>query len=153
VVHRARSRIRLVLIFLALAVELGVGASAAAAAPRLFLTDLQSGPSAGGEGNLGAFVTIWGEGFGAARGDSTVTVGGREVARYVTWGEDNAVARGLDMIVVHLGPAVASGDIVVTAAGEASNPLPFTVRPGSLFFVSRPAATTTTEASRNPGGR
>ena len=40
------------------------------------------------------------------------------------------------MIVVQLGPDNASGDLVVTVGGVASNPLPFEVRPGGVFFVS-----------------
>ena len=104
-------------------------------APRLFFTDLESGPNTGGQDNLGAFITLWGEGFGASRGSSTVTVGGQEVARYVAWGQDNAMARKMDMIVVQPGPNVISGNIVVTVNGHASNPLPFTVRSGQIYFV------------------
>lgn len=104
--------------------------------PRLFFSDLESGPNSGGEGGQGAFVTLYGEGFGGTRIDSTVTVGGEEVARYVEWGENNALARGLDQIVVQLGPESASGDILVTVGAEASNPLPFTVRGGHIYFVS-----------------
>lgn len=115
--------------------------------PRLFFTDLQSGPNTGGQDNLGCFITIWGEGFGASRGNSTVTIGGREVAKYVIWGEDNA-ARKMDMMVVQLGPNVASGGIVVTVNSRASNPLPFTVRSGNIYFVIPDAATA---SDSNPG--
>ena len=111
-----------------------------AGAPALFFTDLTSGPNSGGEGDLGAFVTLYGENFGAARGSSTVTIGGHEVARYVSWGADNALARKLDIIVVQLGANVTSGDIVVTVGGCASNARPFTVRAGDIFFVERGAA-------------
>ena len=104
--------------------------------PRLFFTDLESGPVTGGEGDLGVFIAIYGEGFGSARGSSTVTIGGTEVARYVDWGADNAPARGLDMIVVQAGGSVSSGDIVVTVGGLPGNGLPFTVRDGSVFFVA-----------------
>ena len=107
-----------------------------AGAPRLFFSDLESGPNSGGEGDQGAFVTLYGEGFGMARGDSTVTVGGGQVARYVEWGENNAPARGLDMIVVQLGAAAETGELEVTVGGQASNGLPFTVRPGNIYFVS-----------------
>jgi len=105
-------------------------------APRLFFTDLESGPASGGEGGLGVFVTLYGEGFGPQRGDSTVTLGQQEVAAYLQWGENNGPARGLDMIVVQLGPDNPSGDLVVTVGGVPSNPLPFEVRPGRVFFVS-----------------
>jgi hypothetical protein len=129
----------------------GVGTSAASAAsnsvipntivggkipaPALFFTDITNGPITGGQGDLGAFITIYGERFGAQRGSSTVTIGGTEVASYVIWGQDNGIARSLDMIVVQPGPNVTSGNIVVTVNGQASNALPFTVRSGNIYFV------------------
>jgi len=112
------------------------GASLDSPGPRLFFTDLESGPNRGGQDDLGCYVTLWGEGFGASRGESKVTMGGREVARYVEWGQDNAWARKLDMIVVQPGSNVVSGDIEVVVNGKRSNPLPFTVRPGRIYFVS-----------------
>lgn len=108
--------------------------AAAAAQPRLLFTDLESGPDSGGDLNLGVFVTLYGEGFGATQGNSTVTFGGVQVARYVSW-QQNAAARGLDRIVVQPGPAAVSGNIVVNVGGQASNGLPFTVRAGSIYFV------------------
>ncbi|MFN7975197.1 MAG: choice-of-anchor Q domain-containing protein [Acidobacteriota bacterium] len=108
----------------------------AASQPRLLFTDIESGPNVGGEGNLGAFISIHGEGFGATQGASTVTIGGQPVARVVSWGQDNA-ARSLDLVVVQPGPGVVSGSIVVTVGGQASNGLPFTVRPGSVYFVDQ----------------
>jgi hypothetical protein len=109
---------------------------AAGPGPRLFFTDIESGPNTGGQDNLGCFITLWGEGFGATRGESKVFLGGAEVARYVQWGEDNGGARGLDMIVVQPGPGAASGDFEVRVNGQPSNPLPFTVRPGRIYFVA-----------------
>lgn len=109
-------------------------------APRLFFTDIESAPGTGGQDGLGAFITIWGEGFGATRGASSVTIGGVEVGRYVAWGEDNGIARGLDMIVVQPGPLAVSGSLVVTVDGQASNPLPFTLRGGQIYFVAPAAA-------------
>jgi hypothetical protein len=108
--------------------------------PRVFFTDLQSGPSTGGEDGLGAFVTIFGEGFGAKRGNGKVTIGGAEVARYVAWGENNAIARGMDRIVVQLGPDNATGDLLVQVDGADSNAVPFEVRPASIYFVVQGAA-------------
>ncbi len=130
----------LALVARAQGVKLGLHRSrpsqAGEAPPRLFFTDLESGPNSGGEGGRGVFITLWGEGFGVSRGSSTVTIGGHEVARYVIWGQDNALARDMDMIVVQPGPNVSSGDIVVTVNGRSSNPLPFTIRPGEIFFVA-----------------
>jgi hypothetical protein len=109
------------------------------APPRLFFTDLESGPNSGGQDDQGVFITILGEGFGAARGDSTVTLGGQEVARYVVWGANNAVARDMDRIVVQPGPDTTTGNLLVTVGGQPSNPLPFTVRNGQIYFVIQDA--------------
>ncbi|MBI5476099.1 MAG: T9SS type A sorting domain-containing protein [Ignavibacteriales bacterium] len=116
--------------------------------PRLLFTDLESGPNTGGKDNLGAFITLYGEGFGAQRGNSKVTIGGVEVAKYMSWGQDNAFARTLDMIVVQPGPNVQSGNIVVTVNGQSSNTLPFTVRSGNIYFVVQDASNA---SDSNPG--
>jgi hypothetical protein len=96
---------------------------------RLFFTDLVSGPNSGGEGGNGAYVTLYGLGFGAAQGTSSVTIGGGAAAGYPIWSDGR--------ITVQLGAAAASGDIVVHVAGNGdSNGLPFTVRAGNIFFAS-----------------
>lgn len=102
--------------------------TAAAQAPRLFYTDLDSGPNTGGERNQGSYVTIYGKGFGEQRGSGTVTVGGGAVANYVSWSDTK--------VVIQLGAFAASGEIRMQTTGQ-SNGLPFTVRPGNIFFVSR----------------
>ncbi|MCG7853737.1 MAG: hypothetical protein MIO92_14555, partial [Methanosarcinaceae archaeon] len=119
----------LIVIFIPLQIRAQTGA------PVIFFSDLTSGPNAGGQENLGAFITLYGEGFGSAKGNSTVTIAGHEVSKYVIWGEDNAPARDLDMIVVQPGPNVTPGNIIVTVNGSASNPLPFIVRSGAIYFV------------------
>jgi hypothetical protein len=116
--------------------------------PVLFFSDITSGMNTGGQENLGAFITLYGEGFGATRGNSTVTIGGIEVAKYVIWGQDNGAARSLDMIVVQPGPNITSGNIIVTVNGQASNPLQFIVRIGLIYFVI-PDASNANDA--NPG--
>lgn len=133
-----RSALRFLILFIILTVNtsaLHAIQTASSGSSRLFFTDLESGPNTGGQDNLGAFITLYGEGFGSERGTSTVTIGDQEVTAYVIWGEDNA-PRDLDTIVVQLGPNTTSGDIVVTVDDTASNPLPFVVRPGSIYFVS-----------------
>ena len=120
----------------------------AQADPVLFFTDITSGPKTGGQDNLGAFISIYGEGFGALRGSSTVRIGGTEVAKYVIWGENNGVARNLDMIVIQPGAGVSTGNIVVTVDGKPSNPLPFTVRAGNIYFVIEDAPNA---SDTNPG--
>jgi hypothetical protein len=93
----------------------------ASAAPRIFYTDLDSGPK-------GAIVTIVGKRFGPSAGPSSyVTVGAGRVAGYPCWSETK--------ICVELGPAATTGPIVVTTPDGASNGVPFTVRAGRIFFV------------------
>ncbi len=104
---------------------------AAAGAPVIAFSDLDSGPNTGGQNNNGVFVTIWGNNFGATRGSGFVTVGGGQVNNYPLWSNNK--------IIFQLGAAVASGNvnIVVTAANaQSSNGLPFTVRAGSIYFVT-----------------
>ena len=96
--------------------------------PRLFYSDLESGPNTGGQNNNGAFVTLWGKGFGASQGTSTVTVGGGSVAAYELWSDGK--------IIVQLGAGAVTGNIVVKAGSASSNGVPFTVRAGNIFFVS-----------------
>ena len=96
--------------------------------PRLFYSDLESGPNTGGQNNNGAFVTLWGKGFGASQGSSSVTVGGGAVAGYPLWTDSK--------IIVQLGAGAVTGNIVVKAGSAASNEVPFTVRAGNIFFVS-----------------
>ena len=55
--------------------------------PQIFFSDLESGPNVGGQGGNGAFVTIWGKGFGATQGTSSVTVGGGAAAAYPVWSD------------------------------------------------------------------
>lgn len=102
--------------------------SAQTAPPRIFYSDLDSGPKTGGENGNGAYVTIYGKNFGSSRGSSTVTVGGGAAVNYPTW-TDSKVA-------FQLGPNAATGNIVVTVGGQASNGIAFTVRSGNIYFVS-----------------
>jgi hypothetical protein len=103
--------------------------SAQIAPPRIFFSDLESGPSTGGQNNNGVWVTIWGKSFGATQGTSTVTVGGGAVASYPLWSDGK--------IIFQLGLAAKTGSIIVNVPGiGASNGLPFTVRAGNVFFVA-----------------
>src|SRR3954468_9563431 len=80
--------------------------------PRIFFSDLESGPNIGGQKNQGAWVTIWGKGFGAERGASTVTIGGGAAAEYPIWTDNK--------ITFQLGPAAKTGDIVVSVREKAA---------------------------------
>ncbi|MGB9123447.1 MAG: choice-of-anchor D domain-containing protein [Candidatus Angelobacter sp.] len=102
---------------------------ARAAQPTAIFTDLQSGPNAGGQNNQGAIVTVYGFGFGATRGTSTLTIGGAQPAAYLLW-SDNKIS-------FQVGNSAITGNIVVNVAGVgSSNAMPFTVRSGRIFFVA-----------------
>ena len=121
---------------------LSVAAAAAMAqGPRLFYSDLDSGPNTGGERDQGAYVTLYGRNFGAERGASRVTMGSGE-PQYVSWGDNK--------IVIQLGAAVTTGDIRVQTAGGASSAVSFTVRPGNIFAVGVNGSDTNTGAFGTP---
>src|SRR5215472_13970161 len=109
-------------------------ALAQAAGPQIITSDLQSGPNSGGANNKGAVVTIYGFGFGATRGTSTVTVGGVNADNYPQWSDTK--------VSFQLGNAAVSGNIVMKVGGAASNAVPFTVRSGKIYFVSPTGADT-----------
>ncbi len=94
------------LLFLLLVLPSGLSAQT----PRIFFSDLESGPNVGGKGNNGAWVAIWGKGFGAERGASTVTVGGCAAVAYPLWTDSQ--------IIFQLGPAAKTGNIVVNLRGK-----------------------------------
>ncbi len=103
--------------------------SAQATPPRIFFSDLESGPNSGGQNNSGVWVTVWGKGFGVTQGASTVTVGGGAVASYPLWSDGK--------IIFQLGSNAKTGSITVNVSGVGtSNGLPFIVRAGNIFFVS-----------------
>src|SRR4029077_6404436 len=85
----------------------------AQSSPRIFFSDLESGPNRGGQNNNGVWVTIWGNGFGAERGRSTVTVGGGAAAEYPIWTDTK--------IPFQLRPAARTGDIVVSVRATAES--------------------------------
>ena len=119
--------------------------SSAQASPQVFFSDLESGPNSGGEtvnSFSGAYVTLYGNFFGASQGSSTVTWNGQNCLRvvpavgsYSGWG---APYLWYQRIIVQLGSgcAAGTGNFVVTVNGKASNGLPFTVRPGNIFCVA-----------------
>lgn len=97
------------------------------AKPVLFYSDIISGPNTGGQDNKGVFVRVFGKGFGASKGASTISVGGGLVANYPAWSDTE--------ISFQLGANAKTGSIVVTTPAGASNSLPFTVRYGRIFFA------------------
>jgi hypothetical protein len=102
-------------------------------APRLFFTDLDSGPNSGGEsvsGYAGAYVTLYGNNFGTS---PTVTLNGvsclRVVGAPVSW-------LWYQKIAVQLGASCATGTFVVSTANGTSNGVSFTVRSGMIYCVN-----------------
>ena len=117
--------------------------------PRIFFTDLDSGPNAGGEsvsGFAGAYVTLYGNYLGTSQGSSTVTWNGASCLRVVTWG---STWLWYQKMVVQLGPSCANGtgNFVVTVNGVPSNGVPFTVRSGNIYCVN------TTSGSNSANGK
>ncbi len=102
--------------------------AAATQPPRLFYSDLTSGPNTGGENNNGSIVTLVGKRFGTTQGTSTVTVGSGTVAAYLLWSDTK--------IAVAIGAAATTGNIVVHTANGDSNGVPFTIRAGNIYCVS-----------------
>lgn len=113
------------------------------AAPQLLFSDLQSGPKTGWEGSTtkGAAVTVWGAGFGSTRGSSYITVNGAQLSADTDYAEWDAVgpARGFERITFWINNTAmdGAGSITVTVNGVTSNSLPFTVRAGNIFFISK----------------
>jgi len=120
----------------------GSASTGTANAPRLFFSDIESGPKTGWEGShkKGAAVTVWGLGFGAARSSSYITVNNARLSKAADYAEWGAIgpARGLERITFWLNNSVADGPgrITVTVKGAMSNALPFTVRAGHIYFIS-----------------
>src|ERR1051325_5603245 len=91
--------------------------------PRIFFSDLESGPNNGGQNNNGVWVTIWGKGFGADRRNSRVIIGGVAAAEYPIWTDTK--------ITFQIGRTARSGEIAVQTTGAKnrkflSNGVPFT---------------------------
>lgn len=119
----------------------------AAQAPSLFFSDLISGPNTGGENGNGAYVTIYGNFFGATQGASTVTVGGGQMVNCKVWGD---AWFWYQKITCQLGPHAATGTLTVTVNGKTSNVLPFTVTPGNIYFVATTGSDTNAGTFKSP---
>ncbi|MGD1102648.1 MAG: IPT/TIG domain-containing protein, partial [Terriglobia bacterium] len=78
-------------------------------------------------GSAGTPVTITGTNFGPTQGASTVTFNGT-MASPTSWNDTS--------IVVPVPAAAASGDVVVTVGGVASNGVNFTVPPPSITGIT-----------------
>jgi len=118
---RKTNRARRVALGLALAALLH--AAPALAAPVLFYSDLDSAPG-------GAYVTVWGTGFGTTPGSlhvGSAAVGGANV---LSWAEGQVAFR--------LPSGAGNGISLTDGAGHTSNTLAFTTRAnGKRYFVSK----------------
>ncbi len=106
------------------------GGGRVAGSPVIFFSDLLDGPNTGGEGGQGAYVTIYGAGFGSTRGTSRVSIGGNDALNtgYRVWTDTK--------IAFQLGSLAQTGQIVVHTSRGDSNGVAFRVRSGSIYFVS-----------------
>jgi hypothetical protein len=109
----------------------------------LFFSDLTSGPNIGGQSGKGAYVTVFGNGFGDTQGTSTVTIGGSAADNYPIWTNTK--------ITFQLGGSAKTGDIVVHVPGKGdSNALPFTVRASAIYFVTASGSDSNDGSFANP---
>jgi hypothetical protein len=110
--------------------------------PVLNFSDLTWGVKTGWEGSStkGAAVTIWGTNFGAARNGNYVTVNGAQLmndADYSEWGIVGPT-KNIQRITFWINNTATdgAGEITVTINGIKSNPLPFNITNGTIYFVS-----------------
>jgi hypothetical protein len=122
--------------------------------PRLFFSDLESGPKTGNSDTSkgqtanvdGALVSVWGDFLGSSQGSSAIRVNGAAAANVYYWGDavppyspanlDNGI-QGMQMVIFQISHAATDGpgSIIVTVDGATSNPLPFTIRAGRIVFA------------------
>jgi hypothetical protein len=139
-----------VLLRLALALSLLAAFAAHAGAvtqpspsPIVLYTDTLTGPTSGGENDLGAYLSIFGKNFGPSLTNLKVYIGGAEVASYRSLGLSKVGGKlGIQQITVqvgHLGGA-ANGTplpVKVVVGGVVSNVnSTFTPAAGRILFVS-----------------
>ncbi len=110
--------------------------------PELVFSDIESGPNYGWsmkEGEKGVLVSIWGLNLGSTRGDNYVIVGDTKLLKdsdYAIWGEKWPTPF-YEKISFWINKEVPMGrsNIRVVINGKESNPLPFTIREGNIYFV------------------
>jgi len=142
-------------------VFLGLTSIAYAAAPVLFFTDMTNGPSSGlndGYGQ-GTIVTLWGRNLGNSQAASTLTIGGIAPAHIYYWkNADGRLPGGpadlytyskMQEIAFSVPGTLTKGtyQIQLKVNGILSNTLPFTVRSGSIYYVSETGNNSTGDGS------
>ena len=122
--------------------------------PYLAFTDVISGPDTGLNDTLGsgAIVTVWGYGLGPTQDDNIVQFCDsanvcRNAAHVYYWKNadgnlpggpaDLYESHGMQEIAFSIpDSALGAGTIKLTVRGQESNTLPFTVRPGNIYWVA-----------------
>ncbi len=139
--HLKRTLIKLsFLIILSIFTTLGLSATE----PILLFSDITSGPKNGWsyeQADKGVAVSIWGSGFGDIRTSSFVSVNGTALHNdtdYAVWGT-HWPTEHFQRITFWLNDSMNDGEaeITVTVDGVESNPLPFTIRAGAIYFINR----------------
>ncbi|MFZ6769890.1 choice-of-anchor Q domain-containing protein [Undibacterium sp. Di26W] len=131
--------------------------STASPAPQVLYTDTLSGPTTGGENNLGAYLSIFGRNFGSASDLGTNTkvyIGDNEVANYRYVGTAKSSGKtGLQQITVQVGalggaPVGTALPVKIVLNGVASNTdNTFTPSAGRILFVSLSGSDTSAVAN------
>ncbi|MBC3917976.1 hypothetical protein H8L32_10860 [Undibacterium sp. CY18W] len=125
--------------------------------PQVLYTDTLSGPTTGGENNLGAYLSIFGRNFGSASDLGTNTkvyIGDNEVANYRYLGNAKSSDKtGLQQITVQVGslagaPAGTALPVKIVFNGAASNTdNSFTPSSGRILFVALSGSDTSAVAN------
>jgi hypothetical protein len=118
-------------------------------APVLFTSDLDSGPATGNSdstysSNGGVYVTLYGnylDSFTSVKlnGASCLTV----VSNPATW-------MWYERMVVQLSSGCSTGNFTVTTSAGTSNGLPFTVRAGNIYYVSKSGSDSASGSFNSP---
>jgi len=98
--------------------------------PVINYTDVNVASASGGDDGSGAYVTIFGSGFGASKGASTLTMNSGAMNTSCTncsWSDKKIVAK--------IGSGT-TGNIVATVGGNPSNGMAFTVAATNYYFVT-----------------
>jgi Right handed beta helix region len=118
-------------------------AAPAVGVPLILYTDIQSGPTSGGEHNQGIYLSIFGMNFGSVEGighQTKALLGGHNVASYRYFGPSKG-RPDIQQITVQVGSLGGARQgrplpVVVEVAGMKSNAnITFTPNPGTIFFA------------------
>lgn len=124
--------------------------------PQVLYTDVISGPTNGGEGNNGMYLSIFGKNFGSSLSNVKVTIGGNQVAKLYYLGSSlgRPDVQQISMQIGSLGnptPGTALPIVVYVNGVASNNNLTFTPNPGQICYVSN-AAGVTPEGTSYPAG-